>query len=108
MGTIPEYTTTSPYTYTWSGVTTGTYSLTAKAYDNLGSSTVSSPVTVTVNDVVQTDLCPNIDGVQTSIPVGMIISGGNCITPSYGGGGGGSAPAPTLSVSLTSPINRTT
>ena len=104
-------TTSSPYTYTWSGVTTGTYSLTAKAYDNLGSSTISSPVTVTVNDVAPTDLCPNIDGVQTTIPSGMIISGGSCITPYYGGGGGGgggSAPTPTLAVSLTSPINRTT
>jgi len=40
--------TTSPYTATWSNVTTGTYSLTAVATDNAGATTTSSQVTVTV------------------------------------------------------------
>ena len=30
------WTVTSPYSYTWSNVPTGSYSLTAKATDNLG------------------------------------------------------------------------
>ena len=41
--------TASPYAYTWNNVPAGNYVLTAKAYDSLGASTVSSPVNVTVN-----------------------------------------------------------
>ncbi|MBO9703726.1 MAG: cellulase family glycosylhydrolase [Sporocytophaga sp.] len=41
--------TTSPYTYTWTGVAAGTYTITAKATDNGGSSTVSTAITVVVN-----------------------------------------------------------
>ena len=40
---------TSPYQYTWSGVAAGTYTLTAKATDNLGAVTTSSIVTITVS-----------------------------------------------------------
>ncbi len=41
--------TASPYGYTWNNVPAGNYVLTAKAYDSLGASTVSSPVNVTVS-----------------------------------------------------------
>jgi hypothetical protein len=42
--------TTSPYTYTWSGVAAGTYPLTAKAIDNDGAVTTTTPArTITVN-----------------------------------------------------------
>jgi regulation of enolase protein 1 (concanavalin A-like superfamily) len=40
--------TTSPYSFTWSSVAAGTYSLTAVAYDTAGLETTSSGVTVTV------------------------------------------------------------
>ncbi|HRS20089.1 MAG TPA: Ig-like domain-containing protein, partial [Bacteroidales bacterium] len=40
--------TSSPYSYTWSNVAAGSYSITAKATDNLGAVTTSSAVTVTV------------------------------------------------------------
>ncbi|MCA8832963.1 galactose-binding domain-containing protein [Hymenobacter pini] len=40
--------TTSPYSYTWSNVAVGTYSLTAKATDNAGATTTSGAVSVTV------------------------------------------------------------
>ncbi len=40
--------TTSPYTYAWANVAVGTYSLTAKAYDNLGATTASTAVSVQV------------------------------------------------------------
>ncbi|MCU0431639.1 MAG: Ig-like domain-containing protein [Cytophagaceae bacterium] len=40
---------TSPYSFTWTGVAAGTYSITARAIDNLGASGVSSPVSVVVD-----------------------------------------------------------
>jgi hypothetical protein len=40
--------TTAPYAVTWASVPAGTYSLTARATDNGGASTVSSPISVTV------------------------------------------------------------
>ncbi|KAA5548768.1 Ig-like domain-containing protein [Adhaeribacter rhizoryzae] len=39
---------TSPYNFTWSNVSAGTYTLTAKATDNNGLFTTSAPVTITV------------------------------------------------------------
>jgi hypothetical protein len=41
--------TTAPYTFTWSGVGAGTYSLTARATDDSGASTTSAASTITVN-----------------------------------------------------------
>jgi hypothetical protein len=40
--------TTSPYTYSWANVATGTYSITAKATDNLAAVTTSAAISVTV------------------------------------------------------------
>jgi Bacterial Ig domain len=40
--------TTSPYSYSWASVAAGTYSITAKATDNLGSVTTSAAMSVTV------------------------------------------------------------
>ena len=40
--------TTAPYSFTWSGVAAGTYTLTARATDDLGASTTSAPSTITV------------------------------------------------------------
>lgn len=39
----------SPYSYTWTGVTAGTYVITANAIDNLNATTTSSPATITVS-----------------------------------------------------------
>ncbi len=39
----------APYSFNWSNVLTGTYSLTARATDNLGAVQISSPISVTVN-----------------------------------------------------------
>ncbi len=44
--------TSSPFTYSWTGVGSGTYSVTAKATDNLNAVTTSSLKTVTVNGAV--------------------------------------------------------
>ncbi len=46
--------TAAPYGFTWSDVSAGSYSLTAKATDNLGATATSAPVTVTVNGVAPT------------------------------------------------------
>ncbi len=40
--------TNSPYSFAWTNVTAGNYTLTARATDNLGAATVSSPVSVSV------------------------------------------------------------
>jgi hypothetical protein len=42
--------TTSPYSFTWSNVPAGTYSLTAVALDNAGAQTTSAARTITVNN----------------------------------------------------------
>ena len=41
--------TSSPYSFTWNNVTAGSYSLTAKATGDLGATTTSSVVSITVN-----------------------------------------------------------
>ena len=41
--------TTAPFTYSWSGVGAGTYTLTAKATDDRGAVVPSSASTITVN-----------------------------------------------------------
>lgn len=46
--------TESPYSYTWSSVAAGSYSVTARAYDNAGASTSSTPVIVTVTGTTTT------------------------------------------------------
>ena len=48
---------TSPYTFTWSNVPTGSYSLTAKGYDNLNAVTASSTVNAVVDATVNTTGC---------------------------------------------------
>jgi endo-1,4-beta-D-glucanase Y len=40
----------TPYNYTWTGVAAGSYSITAKATDNSGSVTTSTPVSITVTN----------------------------------------------------------
>lgn len=47
-GTLLASDASSPYGSVWSGVPAGTYSLTARAFDNAGASTTSAAVTVTV------------------------------------------------------------
>ena len=47
--------TTSPYTFTWTNVATGIYSIAAQAIDNDGASTLSSTVSITVNNPVNVE-----------------------------------------------------
>jgi plastocyanin len=52
--------TSSPFTVTWTNVAAGTYTVTARATDNLGASTVSNPVHITVN--AATVAAPTLSG----------------------------------------------
>ncbi|MBC8040830.1 MAG: metallophosphoesterase [Opitutaceae bacterium] len=52
----------APYTFSWTGATAGTYSLTAKAYDNSGASVSSTAVAFTVS--------PNPDQPPVVTPAG--------------------------------------
>ena len=47
---------TAPYTFNWTGVATGTYSITAKVTNSSGATTMSIPVVVTVNPAIPS--CP--------------------------------------------------
>jgi len=61
--TLISTVTASPYNFAWSNVPAGTYALTARAVDNIGASTTSSGVTITVT--------PN------SLAIGQIVFASN-------------------------------
>src|SRR6478735_7447268 len=46
--------TTAPYSFTWTGVTAGTYTVTARATDQLGFTTTRAPATITVKATTNT------------------------------------------------------
>ena len=51
---------TTPYTFSWTNVAVGTYTLTAKVYDNLGVTTTSAAVVVNVTALTQYLTCESI------------------------------------------------
>jgi hypothetical protein len=53
---------TSPYSFTWTNVQSGTYTLTARATDNRGAQTVSSPISLTVNSATVPVTPPPVSG----------------------------------------------
>jgi len=57
--------TSSPYTYTWSNVPAGSYSLTVKATDNDGGITTSATVTVTVKSATAQIYFIHVDHLNT-------------------------------------------
>ncbi|TYZ10130.1 carbohydrate-binding protein [Hymenobacter lutimineralis] len=65
--------TSAPYSYTWTGVAAGTYSLTARATDNGGAVTTSSAVSVTVSNASTGSYC----AVTSDFSYGAVSSGGN-------------------------------
>jgi hypothetical protein len=56
--------TSAPYTYAWTGITAGTYTVTAIATDNDGGTTTSAPATV-VSDPSLWSYTQNFDGLGT-------------------------------------------
>src|SRR5262249_60875344 len=61
----------APYSIVWSGVSQGAYTLTARAFDNIGGSAVSAPV--------------NGTGTTTAPPLGISGEGGEKGGPPCGG-----------------------
>jgi Domain of unknown function (DUF1929)/Bacterial Ig domain len=54
--------TTAPYSFIWSGVAAGTYTLTARATDDLGATTTSAVSTITVNTAPTASITSPADG----------------------------------------------
>jgi regulation of enolase protein 1 (concanavalin A-like superfamily) len=67
--------TSSPYSYAWTSVAAGSYSLTARATDNGGAVTTSSAVNITVN--------PAGGSAPTYQAAGSAVSGTGAITPTW-------------------------
>ena len=67
---------TNPYTYTWSGVTSGSYTLTAKATDDKGATTTSSSIAITVKNTQTTD-CNGVVGGSAYLDACAECVGGN-------------------------------
>lgn len=66
---------TSDYSFTWTGVTAGTYTLTAVATDNGGATTTSAPVVVSVVDLPSD--CNGVSGGNASTDACGRCTGGN-------------------------------
>ncbi|WP_264531539.1 Ig-like domain-containing protein [Flavobacterium sp. N502540] len=64
----------SPYTFNWKNVATGKYTLTAKAYDNNGATTISSAVSVKVNQPPTVSITSPADNTIYAPPATFAIS----------------------------------
>ncbi|HEX6432526.1 MAG TPA: glycosyl hydrolase family 18 protein [Niastella sp.] len=69
--------TAAPYSYTWSNVAAGTYTITAKATDNASASTTTAAVTITVGGGGNTGNCAGIAEYQ---PYPKIYNQGDKVT----------------------------
>jgi RHS repeat-associated protein len=75
QGTTPIGTsTTSPYTINWNNVAGGSYSLTARATDNLGATTTSAPVNITVNAPPTVSITSPTSGASFTAPANVTIT----------------------------------
>ena len=70
LGTV----TASPYNYTWSSVPSGTYSITAKVYDNRGAVTTSAATTLKVNTVPTVSITAPANNTVVSAPASFALS----------------------------------
>lgn len=69
--------TTAPYSFAWSNVAAGTYSLTAVATDNAGASTTSAAVSITVSGSGNGGTGGNCAGIPTYQPYPAIYNQGD-------------------------------
>src|SRR5688500_6589273 len=70
IGTI----TAAPYTFSWTNVAAGSYSLTARATDNLGATATSAAITVTVNAPPSVSLTGPTSGAVFTAPASVTLS----------------------------------
>jgi RHS repeat-associated protein len=74
-GTTPIGTVTAaPYTFSWNNVAAGSYSLSARATDNLGVTATSAPVTVIVNDPPSIGMTSPANGAVFTAPASVTLS----------------------------------
>src|SRR5262249_59970272 len=66
--------TTSPYSISWTPAAGGSYTLTAVASDNLGATTTSAPVTITVNNAPTVSLTAPAGGAAFAPPTASTAS----------------------------------
>ena len=78
VGTV----TAAPYTFTWSSVAQGNYSLTAKATDDRGTTTTSTAISITVNPPPVIILGP-VNG--ATVPDDRVLVTGQINAPQYSG-----------------------
>jgi chitinase len=75
--TLLSEVTAAPYSYTWSNVAAGSYTITAKAIDNAGAVTTSSAATITVGGGGNTGNCAGVAAYQ---PYPMVYNLGDKVT----------------------------
>jgi chitinase len=75
--TLLSEVTAAPYSYTWSNVAAGTYTITAKATDNASAVTTSGAVTITVGSGGGTGNCTGVAAYQ---PYPMVYNLGDKVT----------------------------
>ena len=63
----------SPYTYSWPNVSAGSYTITAKATDNDSLTTISSPVTISVNQPPAINIVNPVNNASFASPVNIDI-----------------------------------
>jgi uncharacterized repeat protein (TIGR01451 family) len=66
--------TTSPYSLTWTNVSAGSYSIAAKATDNLGAVTTSVPITIIVNALPNVSISSPASGTTFFAPANVGIN----------------------------------
>jgi RHS repeat-associated protein len=66
--------TTAPYSLDWNNISAGSYSLTARATDNVGATNTSGPVAVTVNAAPAVNITSPANGASFSTPANITLT----------------------------------